>query len=79
MNKQKIEYKYDIDPKNYSKLKPVIQVNLDYFDYFKADRDIYVSKFMETTLHIPENEFWKMTPKKLCILAEIYRPHLPPS
>ena len=40
----------------YLKLKPVIQINLDYFDYFKANKDIYVSKFMETTLHIPDND-----------------------
>ena len=41
--------------KDYLNLQPVIQINFDYFDYFKEGISVYTTKFMETTLHLLEN------------------------
>ena len=41
---------------DYEKIKPIIQINIDDYDYFKAGKFIYESMLLETTLHLRENE-----------------------
>ena len=41
--------------KSYEFLKPIIQINIDGYDYFNGNKFIYHSMLMETSLHIVEN------------------------
>ena len=40
----------------YKEIKPVIQINIDDYDYFKAGQFVYTSIIMEKNLHLIENE-----------------------
>ena len=42
--------------KDYPNFKPIIQINIDNYDYFKKDKFLYSVKLMETNLHITYSE-----------------------
>ena len=41
---------------DYQKIKPVIQIQIDNYDYFKAGKFVYTSLLMEKDLHLIESE-----------------------
>ena len=51
-----LELRQLLNSKDYTKLKPLVQINIDNFDKFGKDDFIYHSKMMETKYNIVESE-----------------------